>query len=312
MNCPCCGSGRSSKAFDSIEPGFRVQQCSDCGLGRTVPALRAEELGKYYPETYYGRENVRFNFVIEWLVRLFRWRRARLLRRLAPPGPVLDVGCGRGFILSYLKALGCEAHGTELSDAAAWHARNVLGLEVSSGDFLSFPRGPGRYNAVIFWHTLEHLPQPFEALALARDILKTGGLLVAAVPNFESDQARLFGRHWFHLDIPRHFTHFSRRAIEALLSRLGFRIVRLDHFSFEQNPYGWLQSFLDALGFDHNFLYDVLKDRGARTRRIRRHPVQALLTLLLLPPLALLSLLLLLWETARRRGGAIEIYAVKQ
>ncbi|MFA6028214.1 MAG: class I SAM-dependent methyltransferase [Elusimicrobiota bacterium] len=310
--CPCCGGGRVAKAFDSIEEGFSVLRCPDCGLGRTWPVVPGPEIGRWYPEVYYGRENVRFNPVFEALTRLFRRRRASVLYNRVPRGPVLDVGCGRGFILRYLKDLGYEAHGTEYSETAAWHARSVLGLEVSTGDFLQSPHEKDRYHAVVFWHSLEHMPDPFEAVARARELLKTGGLLAVAVPNFESAQSRAFGRRWFHLDVPRHYYHFGARSLEAVLQRYGFRVVQLDHFSFEQNPYGWLQSLFDALGFEHNFLYDLLKSRGARSRRIRHHPFQALGTLLLLPVLVPLVLALTLWETAARTGGTIELYAIKE
>lgn len=137
--CPACAGKTSDKTFDALEPGFSVWTCAGCGLGRTWPAVGPEEIGRYYPEAYYGKENVRFNPVFEWMTRLFRQRRARVIRRRSKLGHVLDVGCGRGFTLHYLKSLGFAAHGMEFSDTAAWHARNVLGLEVETGDFLKSP-----------------------------------------------------------------------------------------------------------------------------------------------------------------------------
>jgi SAM-dependent methyltransferase len=295
-----------------MEQGFELLLCPDCGLGRTWPIVPPSKIGDWYTEAYYGKENVRFNPLFEYLTRLFRKRRAAVLHNRVPRGAVLDVGCGRGFILNYLRSLGYESQGVEFSPTAAWHAKHVLGLDVSTGDFLSSPHQKERFHAVIFWHSLEHFHNPVAAVARARELLKTGGLLAVAVPNIESSQARLFGRNWFHLDIPRHYFHFGLKSLEAVLTRQHFRIVQLDHFSFEQNPYGWLQSFYNALGFPHNFLYDLLKDRSARSTHIRRHPLSAVLTLALLPPLTALSLVLTLWETLRRRGGTIEIYAIKE
>ncbi len=309
--CLSCGGKDSEKAFDAAEKGFEVRRCRSCGQGYTWPPVPPEAIARYYPESYYGRENVRFNVVFETLTHLLRWRRARVIRRRVPRGAVLDVGCGRGFILSYLRSFGYESRGVEFSDTAAWHARYALGLDVHTGDFLQLPC-PDPQDAVIFWHSLEHMPRPVEVLEHAAGLLKSGGLLVVAVPNFSSLQARLFGRQWFHLDIPRHYTHFSVESLQALLRRLGFEIVQTDHFSFEQNPYGWLQSLYNALGFDDNFLYTLLKNRSARTYRIRHHPLQAVLTGLLLLPLTLLSLALTLAEAALRKGGTVEVYAVKK
>lgn len=311
-SCPVCGAEKVEESFKSVERGFAVARCTVCGLGRTTPFISQEEVGAFYPDAYYGKENVRFNALFEHLTRLFRRRRASVIQRTVSPGPVLDVGCGRGFILNYLKSLGFEAHGVEFSDTAAWHARNVLGLEVETGDFLKSPHQKDRYNAVIFWHSLEHLPRPVEAIKRARELLKDGGTLSIAVPNFDSLQARFFGRYWFHLDIPRHYTHFSTKSIESLLIRYHFKIVQTDHFSFEQNPYGWIQSSFNAMGFDNHFLYALLKNKSARTINIRRHPLQTLLTLLLLPAVTFFALLMTVVEAALRRGGTIEIYASKQ
>jgi hypothetical protein len=147
---------------------------------------------------------------------------------------------------------------------------------------------------------------------VAAELTKPGGLVAVAVPNYESLQARFFGRHWFHLDVPRHYFHFGPTALEPLLARHRFRIVQMDHFCFEQNPYGWLQSFYNLLGFDNNFLYSLLKTRSARSIRIREHPIQAFLTLALLPFLLPLSLALTLVEAALQKGGTIEVYALKE
>jgi 2-polyprenyl-3-methyl-5-hydroxy-6-metoxy-1,4-benzoquinol methylase len=310
---PCLGCGQElKKAFNAIEPGFEVHRCPSCGMGRTWPDVPSCEIGRYYPAVYYGKDNVRFNPLLERLTQLFRLQRARVVRHRVKAGTVLDVGCGRGFTLSYLKSLGFKAHGMEFSDTAAWHARNVLGIEVETGDFLNSRHQKDTYNAMIFWHSLEHLPSPIEALVRAHELLKKGGLLVVAVPNFDSLQARLFGRHWFHLDIPRHYFHFGKKTLKKEIQAQGFSIVQMNHFGFEQNPYGWIQSFYNALGFDPNFLYSILKNKTARTHQIRQHLMQAALTLILLPLFTLLSLVLVLVETALRQGGTIEVYAVKR
>lgn len=310
--CPACGRDALEPAGPSVEPGFELLRCPDCGLGRTWPPESPERIGRWYPETYYGRSNVRFNPLFERLARWFRRRRAAVLHNRVPRGPVLDVGCGRGLMLSYLRGLGYEPHGVEFSETAAAHARGTLGLPVATEDFVSAPREKERYNAVIFWHSLEHFSNPVAAIARAHEALKPGGLLTVAVPNYDSWQARVFGRFWFHLDVPRHYFHFGARSLEAVLTRHRFRIVQLDHFSFEQNPYGILQSLYNALGFRFNLLYSMLKDRSARTDALSSRPVQVLAIAGLLSVLLPLSLALSVLEAALRSGGTIEAYAFKE
>jgi 2-polyprenyl-3-methyl-5-hydroxy-6-metoxy-1,4-benzoquinol methylase len=311
-HCPACKGENLTADFEAAEPGFSILHCQRCGLRRTWPPVPDDKINYYYPESYYGRANVRFNRLFESMTRLFQKRRSRVLLRRTTCGPVLDVGCGRGYLLNYLAEAGYEAHGLELSDNAAWHARHRLGLEVQTCDFLASDYPKGHFHAVIFWHTLEHFPQPEEALARAAELLQPGGLLAVAVPNSESLQARWFGRHWFHLDIPRHYYHFGTQSLRRLLANHGFRIVKLDHFCFEQNPYGWLQSLYNRLGFDHNLLYDALKNPTARSRRLHLRPTQLLLTLLTLPPFLAFAFLMTLIEAFARRGGTIEVYAMKK
>ncbi|MBI3288874.1 MAG: class I SAM-dependent methyltransferase [Elusimicrobia bacterium] len=219
--CPGCGHDGAETSHSTVEAGFELLSCPDCGLGRTWPPVAPERIVDWYPEQYYGKENVRFNPLFETLVRWFRKRRAAVLHNRVPRGPVLDVGCGRGMLLSYLRELGYEAHGLELSETAAWHARNTLKLEVSTGDFLTSPHEKNRYNAVIFWHTLEHFVNPISAVARAYELLKPGGLLAIAVPNYGSWQAKLFGRFWFHLDVPRHYFHPCSRTPAPAPTRPG-------------------------------------------------------------------------------------------
>jgi len=311
-----CGDSKGEIAFgakglEPNDPRFYVRRCPRCGLGWTEPKVPDSEIGRWYPPAYYGKDNIRFNFVFEQLVRLFRKRRAQVIANRIPKGAVLDVGCGRGLTLGYLKPMGYEPHGVELTEEGAWHARHRLDIDVHVGNFMQAPFKPEQFNAVIFWHSLEHMSNPIEALRHAKKFLKHGGLLVVAVPNSDSFQAKLFGPYWFHLDIPRHYFHFSAASLKAALRDLGFKIVEIDHFSLEQNPYGWLQSFYNAFGIKFNFLYAFLKNRTSRIIPIKKHPLQAVVSVILLPLLLPVSLALMLLETLLRKGGTVELYAVK-
>lgn len=307
--CLVCGSATGYR-FDSVANGFSVLGCARCGSARTWPALDEEAIAAWYPENYYGNNNVRFNPLFERLTRWFRRRRVDVVRRLTRPGAVLDVGCGRGFTLHFLREAGYQPVGVELSKHAATHARTNLGLDIREGDFLSQPFA-AEFEAVIFWHSLEHMADPMRTLQRAWEVLRPGGLLVIAVPNFDSIQSRLTGRQWFHLDVPRHYVHFSARGLQDSLRQCGFSIINVAHLSLEQNPYGWVQSLLNRV-FEHDLLYSILKEPAARAHRIREFPVQTIATtivgLLLLPAAMALTML----ETLLRRGGTIEVYARKE
>ncbi|MDE2292811.1 MAG: class I SAM-dependent methyltransferase [Elusimicrobia bacterium] len=313
----CAGCGKSAaEAFPArgipAPHAFRVVRCLSCGLGWTDPPLAESQLGAWYPPSYYGDGNVRFNPLFERLVRVLRGRRARVIRRQAPKGAVLDVGCGRGFLLDSLRSLGYEPHGVELSEHAAWHASSRLGIPVHVGTLATAPHAAGSLSAVVLWHVLEHLARPFEALEKARELLRPGGLLILAVPNSESLQARLTGADWFHLDVPRHYWHFGARSLRAAVERAGFDVVREDHFSFEQNPYGWIQSLLNGVSPRFNLLYDSLKSRSARLPAPRPGAAAVAASLAAAALLFPLSFVLSVVEAGLRRGGTVEVYARKR
>jgi 2-polyprenyl-3-methyl-5-hydroxy-6-metoxy-1,4-benzoquinol methylase len=291
---------------------FSLLQCGVCRIAITSPVLPFDEMGAYYPPAYYGSRNRRFNPLFEWLVTVFRHRRVHKIERFIPKGRVLDIGCGRGITLSQLKNDGWEVAGVEISETAATHARSLLGDTIFVGDVLAAPWPENSFDVINIWHVLEHLPDPAAVLARCRALLRPGGLLVVAVPNFESVQAAFAGPLWFHLDVPRHYWHFGATNLTALLERNGFAVQEASHFSFEQNPYGWIQSLLNRAGFPLNLLYDLLKHQSARNvvHPFRAYPIGSLLLLPALLPVVPLALALFLLEVVLRRGGTIELYAI--
>jgi 2-polyprenyl-3-methyl-5-hydroxy-6-metoxy-1,4-benzoquinol methylase len=314
--CPWCGELRSKPVWPQPSPSeFSLQCCEECGLAYTVPQLSLESMSQYYPKSYYGSGNLRFNRLFEVLVGWFRRRRARRLHELRRrrAGAVLDIGCGRGHFLNALRQRGWTCTGTELSDTAALHARETLALDVRVGPFQAGMFPDATFDVVYLWHVLEHIPATHDALIAVQRLLRTGGMLVVALPNLASWQARVCRCGWFHLDLPRHYIHCSTDWLSRSLSELGFEIVEVNHFSMEQNVYGWIQSLLNCAGLKKNLLYDVLRRQSARdvARPFHTYPVQAVISVIAAAFLLPLASLAMLAEALFRRGGTIEVYAAR-
>ncbi len=260
--CPVCEGEWARARFALPGVGLRIVDCAECGLGRVHPLPDLERIAQFYPPSYYGVTGAKFVPLVETLVRLVGARHVRTLSRGLKPGArVLDVGCGRGVLLSGLARRGFEAHGFEMSASAAAGVDPRAVVRV--GKNLRDAEYPAEYfDQVIIWHVLEHLPDPRETLQEIRRVLKPGGRIVVSVPNYSSLQARCSGAHWFHLDPPRHLFHFPVEGLRQLLVSTGFDIEREHHFSLRQNPFGWVQSALNCLPrLPRNGLYSLLKRR---------------------------------------------------
>jgi SAM-dependent methyltransferase len=261
--CPVCRGREATPKFALRDLDYQLLTCTVCGLGRLDPLPDAETISSFYPPTYYGVTGAKFVPLVESLVRLVGTRQARALTRGLPSGSrVLDVGCGRGVLLGALADRGFEAHGFEISGTAAAGADPRAKIRVAAN--LREASYRTRYfDAVVLWHVLEHLPDPRETLMEIRRIMRRGGRLAIAVPNFSSAQARWAGPAWFHLDLPRHLYHFPKDALQRLMTECGFECASEHHFSLRQNPFGWVQSTLNrSRQLPRNGLYTLLKRRG--------------------------------------------------
>jgi SAM-dependent methyltransferase len=141
---------------------------------------------------------------------------------------VLDVGCSSGDRMLVLKQAGLAPWGVEVSPAADF-ARDRLGLDVRRGTLEEAGFDDARFRAATLHNVLEHVHDPRRLLGEARRVLAPGGWLVIQVPSAASLQARLFGRRWAALDVPRDLYYYTWRLLVRLLESEGFRATAVVH-----------------------------------------------------------------------------------
>ena len=263
-------------------------------MATTDPWPTDAELDAAYPDWYRPAAG-RFQGPGDRLVRRLRATVAKRIDRISPPGPVLDVGAGDGSLVDAFAALGRDAVGLERGETdhprIRWQSVEEVG---------------GSWAAIVFWHSLEHLREPREALDAACRLLVPGGVLAIAVPNAGSLQAEVFGDRWFALDLPRHLVHLHPDAIVERLAQQGMTVAAVSHTRGGQGLFGWLHGLVGALP-GHLDLYDAIRRPEARQGGSARwRPVAAAGLALLVLPVAAVGYLV---ETARRRGGSIYVEA---
>jgi SAM-dependent methyltransferase len=287
--CQWCGAALAEGAT----PVAGIAACGRCGVASTDPPPSEAELKRAYAGWYRPHEG-RFAGPGDVLLRWSRGRLARRLDRIAPPGAILDVGAGEGALLDALAARGRVAVGLE-RDASRPDVRAEELLEVE-----------GTWAAVVLWHALEHLRDAGRALEHAAGLLGDRGVIVIAMPNAESLQARALGERWFALDLPRHIVHVPAAALLERLRGLGLRVERVSQLRGGQAAFGWLHGLVALLPGDLD-LYDAIRRPGARRGPLpaRRRAAALAAGALLLP----VAIAFALAEAALRRGGSVYVEA---
>lgn len=308
--CVVCMGKTATTRFAIAGVPEELVVCDTCGVGSLFPMPSPQRIASFYPAEYYGDAEAKFEPLVEFGVCLGARLRARsLLRDVPHGGRILDIGCGRGVMLKALLDLGYEAHGVEMSaDAAAGadpRAQVRIAPELAEAGF-----DDRSFDAIILWHVFEHLPRPDQTLDELRRIMKPGGRLIIAVPNFASWQSQSLEADWFHLDLPRHLYQYTPDTLRQLLHRFEFECDAIRHFALLQNPFGWLQSWLNRLtNAPRNSLYSLLHRGGEhpdlRHMNWRQRAVLKTGYRLGLPIAVAMSML----EAMRYQGGTIAVSA---
>ncbi len=303
MTCPLCHAEETGHFLDARDhvtgQSFALHRCQPCGFVFVWPPPAS--LDAYYPASYRAYHPL--------ILRFFRFihrRRVRAWTRERGTGQALEIGCGHGWMLAALRDHGWQVTGLERTEESAAFARDQHGLDVRVGALGTLGDEP-QFDLIVMNQVLEHLPDPRERLAACARLLKPGGRLVIGVPNLASWQFRFSRQHWQHLDVPRHLGHFTPDALRGALERAGLRAETLRTVSWEYDPFGWVQSALNRLGFPPYLLQHWLS--GADREHI--WTPSGIVMILLAAVLAVPGLLLALLSWLAGAGAIMEIRAVK-
>lgn len=262
-NCPLCGSSEYkgimvTKDFFCHLPGeFTFTECGQCQHVFLNPRPNEETIVNCYPDHYaphtpvidVSHESVKVRpwyakAPIRWIPGVkacYRWLMqdfSQILPKPTVPGErALEVGAGRGDFLTQLKAVGWSVQGIEPSQQAAEQAQaNGHTVEVGVLEDACFPEA--HFQVIFAWMVLEHLISPLDALAAIYRWLSPGGSFYFSVPNYGCLEPKLFGKHWFAWEAPRHLHQFSVTKIREILSSTGFEHIEVIHQRNIRDYYG--------------------------------------------------------------------------
>jgi len=200
----------------------------------TFPKPNKNELVKYYNSDDYISHTDSKRTLFEKTYHLVKSyslnKKVRLISKLNKgEGTLLDIGAGTGDFLAVAQKKGWNITGVEPNEDAKRLAKGkgiFLKLETKELE-------PKTFDVITMWHVLEHVPNLQEQIKEIKRLLKPGGYIIIAVPNFKSYDANYYKSFWAAYDVPRHLWHFSRTAIQKLFSKQEIKLEKTLPMKFD-------------------------------------------------------------------------------
>lgn len=242
-NCPVCNSASvnyalSAKDYTVSQKQFEIWQCSECRFRFTQNIPTASNIGQYYQsENYISHTNTNKGLVNQLYhrIRSITLRQKKKLIQASTnktTGSLLDVGAGTGAFAAYIRSSGWQLTGLEPDETARRIAKETNGISLLPSDQL-FQLPTENYDAITLWHVLEHVHDLHEYMMQFRKLLKPGGRLLIAVPNYTSKDAEIYQNYWAAYDVPRHLYHFSPDAMRQLIKQHGLVLQTIKPMWFD-------------------------------------------------------------------------------
>ena len=198
---------------------FEVKETEIKGVYKTSPI--PSNISKYYESEDYISHHQDSGSLKEKLYKFLQsfnlqYKKTILLDRISKNSKVLDYGCGAGEFVKYIEndfeVFGFEPDADARKAASGKLSKAVILDDINKIDDFSL-------DAITLWHVFEHIENQDEMLEIFNRKLKEKGILIIAVPNPTSYDAKHYKEYWAAYDVPRHIYHFTKRGMENLISK---------------------------------------------------------------------------------------------
>ncbi|MFN4299036.1 MAG: class I SAM-dependent methyltransferase [Thermaurantimonas sp.] len=245
VSCIVCNSDQwierkeHPKAWRTTNEVFSLFECTSCGLIRTEPVVSKEQIGLYYNFSQYdSHKNSGSKSLFDLIYKLIqilnhrsKWNALRsVLNQYTSNLSILDYGCGNGAFLEFVIDKFQKVQGVEFAPHMIEYCK-AKGLDVlSESEFYLIAHS---YDVVTLFHVFEHLYEPEKYLKYFNRHLKKNGILLLAVPNPETFDAKYYNSDWVAWDVPIHLHHFKEQTIIRLVERYGFKFKKKKPMFFD-------------------------------------------------------------------------------
>lgn len=224
--CVICGNQEFMPVYSNT-----LKKCSHCGFATANFEISREMLESTYSINYFlGEEYLNYLQDKEVLQLNFE-KRINFIKKVIyeklPVTNALEIGCAYGFFGEILKKhWNTKYLGIDVVPEAIEYGKNILKLDLITGDYLELPSPQETYSDIFMWDVIEHLQFPEKFIEKASKELVSGGRIYITTGDFSSLLSKLQGPNWRMIHPPSHLHYFSERNLAGLLEANSFDIVR--------------------------------------------------------------------------------------
>lgn len=277
---------------------YKIIEDPTFGFKKLHPTPHDKALSKLYQSQYYdfvrmGRCAPDLNKLMvggkeaeqekQWLQKTLYTDIIHILKQSKSGNRILDIGCGNGEFMNFLKKKGFLPEGIEPSNKAVRIARS-RGLTVHQGTLENFIKTKNRlFDVVTLLNVLEHVPNPFQLIEGIKKILNCAGILCIRVPNDYSEiqlssQKRMKIKPWWEI-IPYHINYFNFKSLRQFLEKTGFDIIHVQG-DFPMEFFLLMgENYISDRGLGKIYHKKRIDFESALSGKLRRNLYQSLATL---------------------------------
>lgn len=215
----------TTKDYLGSNEKFEIVWSKYKGIAKTYPKPLKNNLKEYYNSENYISHNPKAIGLISLVYLAIRSLMNRNKLKMIKPflsknDKVLDFGSGSGSFL-YKLNFKYESFGVEPNDFAR-STSLAKGLRVVS----AMKEYKVKFNMIFLWHSLEHVYDINKTINEFSQKINSKGILVIALPNIRSFDAKKYKSFWAGYDVPRHLWHFTEEGIIDFLERKKFKFIK--------------------------------------------------------------------------------------
>ena len=234
---------------DLMKTQYGLKKDPDFGYEHLDPLPTKKQLEQFYEREYYqhiqktGRGSHDAKLIskdnevrakeLEWLEKTYFIDKLDILNKFVPANKrkILDIGCGSGEFLEFMKNSDWKTFGIEPSKEVFEKAKEkgITVYNLTLEEFFAQKKKEGGFNAIVLANVLEHVLKPKETIMISKELLYPGGVICIQVPN-DFNQLQLLAsskvnkKKWW-IATPDHINYFNFQSLENLLKFYDFEIL---------------------------------------------------------------------------------------